>query len=212
MNTIVVPFDKEKEVMESIRKFGMKDALDKFTAMGVPFMLAIAVADDTKKTKYHVEIMGPNAIRTPITDDKFVDFVNVINGFKTVMDNSRSLASSEALNMLDNEMLNAMDMYKDLDLVAITGHEFEVDELPDMKKKMAKPVKPPVKPLFTAGKEERLEYKMKKTPEIPKKNKEEYAKIDEIHKDILKGDGSFMDEMESVAEFLRSYNNITPAV
>ena len=198
MNTIVIPFNKEKEVMESIRKFGVKDALDKFTAMGVPFMLAIAVADDTKKTKYHVEIMGPNAIRTPITDDKFVDFVNVINGFKTVMDNSRSLASSEALNMLDNEMLNAMDMYKDLDLVAITGHEFDVDDLPDVKVKNTKATE---KPLFTASKEEQLEYKIKKAPELPKKNKKEYAKIEETHKNILKGDGSFIEYMKSVEEF-----------
>ena len=78
-------FNLKEEMKEIIKSHGGKQFFNELNAARIPFFFAAAVENTEEDTKYLCEVITPNSIGRLLTNDKFADFLNILNnGFVTV--------------------------------------------------------------------------------------------------------------------------------
>lgn len=76
-------FDKTKEYDDSIIDLVNKLRTE-CSKRGFPMFVSVCVKNDPKETVYKSDMISAVSSGITLTDDKFIDFTNVINGFTTV--------------------------------------------------------------------------------------------------------------------------------
>lgn len=97
-------FDRKKEVEEIIKTYGGKTFFSELVAARVPFFFTAAVKNTAEDTEYMCEAITPNSMGIPLTDDKFVDFLNIRNnGFITIPSFDMVSPSVQGLKLFQEE-------------------------------------------------------------------------------------------------------------
>lgn len=241
-------FNKEAYARELLKKYHIKDFFGECNQAGLPFLFALAFANDEVDTKYYIDTLSADSMGIELTNDKFVDLLNVINGFTTVLNPNINRATIEGLQSIkiapegssyyDDDSLKKFyedqgitivkgkegipdedfdaelfpekehtpekeancetdDIYKEIaqsitDGDMFAGHPGESDQCADILRKR--------KPMVL--KSSQISLALSSEPEEKKSYVEEFKEIDERHKNILKGNGSFIKKKE---EELRSF-------
>lgn len=84
----------------------------------IPFFFTMAKANSEDKTSYYSAVMNPTLYNFSIIDDKFSDFVNILNGFKTYYSSSNSEDEeySELIKEYEiKEMQNSDKVYEEFE-------------------------------------------------------------------------------------------------
>lgn len=97
-------FDRKKEVEEITKTYGGKTFFSELVAARVPFFFTAAVKNTAEDTEYMCEAITPNSMGIPLTDDKFVDFLNIRNnGFITIPSFDMVSPSVQGLKLFQEE-------------------------------------------------------------------------------------------------------------
>lgn len=108
-------FNLKKEAEDVIKKNSFCDTLNEFSAMRAPFFFCVAVTDDGKKTEYKTRYMSPQCLEVSLTEDRFPQILNALNGFNTIPGDfdPRKLSINELVEV-DKEAKNPAEKGFDL--------------------------------------------------------------------------------------------------
>lgn len=209
---------------EIVKTNGGKEFFNELDAASIPFFFAAAVENTKETTEYFCRSMVPNAMGISLTDDKFADWLDIRNhGFVAVPSFDLTSQSIQGLRQMEetrkresfysNEMLEAFAEKQGI-LIEDGGIIDGEEETPTTvgrgmpREFVGSVIQHAVDDKVMPGYEDTkripvLEHYCESIDIVWGGNEhqdqvyeEEYAKIDERHKEILKGDGSFLQAKE----------------
>ncbi len=205
-------FNLKEEMKEIIKSHGGKQFFNELNAARIPFFFAAAVENTEEDTKYLCEVITPNSIGRLLTNDKFADFLNILNnGFVTVpsfeaasmsIQGLKTAQETERKPFYDGETLRQFAKGEGIEIENNDSLDDSVVQyvIRDYREKEAAKPKPESIPeLICHG--EALDITWGAAEAKNKTYTEEFSKFDERHREILKGDGSFLLEKEREAVY-----------
>ena len=76
-------FDKTAEYEKNLQEM-IKEMIKYCSANGIPIFISACIKNDEKESVYKSDMVSAASAGVHLTDDRFVRFVNVLNGFDTV--------------------------------------------------------------------------------------------------------------------------------
>ena len=214
-------FNLKEELKEIIKSYGGRQVFRELNAAHIPFFFAAAVENSEEGTEYSCEAITPNSIGITLKDDKFADFLDIRNkGFVTVPSFEAASISLQGLMMAQEMEKNPFyDEEALMQFAQEEGIEIEDDEPLDdhvveyVIKKQEKPEAESLEPEYVPSlvcHGEVLDIAWGTDGVKDREYMDEFSRLDERHQEILKGDGSFLQEKKREAVYYDVGQNPQP--
>lgn len=216
-------YDLNVVMKEILKAHGGQQFFRELNAARIPFFFAAAVVNTEKETEYYCEAITPGSMGLKLADDKFADFLDIRNeGFVAVPSTDLTSEGAQALKML-NETRKEGTFYGNALADFSRANGIEIIEHDDLDDEEAPPQHGQADELIGSilqytiadgqggGKEGEFivptitpenDYSNVKfcvEDDSPHVFGENFAEIDERHKNIKKGSGAFMRAKEREA-------------
>lgn len=96
----------KKDFYEEKIKNKVKDIEEICKVEKIPYFMTFAISNDNNKTEYATSTSGID-INAPLSDDKIVRHINVMNGFSTIPGTSSSNVYEEDLDDLTDDKVES---------------------------------------------------------------------------------------------------------
>lgn len=218
-------YDLNAAMKEILKAHGGQQFFRELNAARIPFFFAAAVANTEKETEYYCEAITPGSMGLKLADDKFADFLDIRNeGFIAVPSTDLTSEGAQALKMLDETRKehtfygNALADFSRANGIEIVEHDdLDDEEAPPQHGQADGLIGSVMQYAFADAQGGRKEGEFAVptlTPENDYSNVkfcvaddnphvfgENFAEIDERHKNIKKGSGAFMRMKEREAAY-----------
>ena len=227
-------YDMNAAMKEILKAHGGQQFFRELNAARIPFFFVAAVANTEKETEYYCEAITPGSMGLKLADDKFADFLDIRNeGFVAVPSIDLTSEGAQALKMLDETRKegtfygNALADFSKANGIEIVDHDdLDDEEEPPQHEKAdglmgsilqyaiadaqdGRKEGDTIMPVFAPADFSNVKFCV--VDDNPHVFGENFAEIDERHKNIKKGSGAFMraKEREAAAGLANSH---VPAV
>lgn len=215
-------YDMREQMKEILKSQGGKDFFKELNAAGIPFLFIAATANTEDKTEYFCESITPNAMGIYLTDDKFADLLNIRNhGFVAVPEfslvpaNEEGMGHGEKPEDKDDDIAleekgrrtGGANNRKNGDVTDLAILDAVIKSVILQQSFGQEPLACDMQPsgLVSTSCSEEIQIVWDMNPNLHGPREEDYSEIEGRHRNILKGDGSFLREKEQNL----SHHNIT---
>lgn len=97
-------FNKE-DILENVLKSKIEEIKQICYNEKIPFFISLCYKNTNDTSCYYNEVMGSRASNLYLVDDKFKDYINIVNGFITIPKRNELTIDEETMNdlLLNNE-------------------------------------------------------------------------------------------------------------